>query len=394
MNELLSQIPVSSELQVAIGAIAIVLVTFVVAYVIRAVVFVAARRLAGHTKTDFDDRLLAASRKHIYYLTYLAGGFVLSNYLEKVADGRVSALFHYVDGVLFVLAVILLANLIVKIMSAALQWFGENVASKTDTTVDDEFLPLADRAVKVVAYVLAALIILDHFKVDVKGLITVLGVGSLAIALAAQETIANMIGGFVIMIDRPFRKGDRVRLDDGTVCVVHGIGIRSTKFWTFENTLIIVPNADLMKSTIHNITYPFPQVRVRVDVGVGYDSDMDHVKRVMLDEAAKHEVVLKDPEPSCFLLEFADSSLNMSLRCYVADVSDQFSVGSALREQVLSRFRKENIEIPFPQHVLTMATGEKTSEFPPKMVKETEVTTSSPTKPGGADDDAGDNGNE
>ena len=140
-----------------------------------------------------------------------------------------------------------------------------------------------------------------------------------------------------------------------------------------------------MKSTIHNITYPFPQVRVRVDVGVGYDSDIDLVKSVMLDEAVNHELVLKDPQPSCYLVEFADSSLNMSLRCHVADVKNQFGVTSALREQVLSRFRQENIEIPFPQRVLTMIDGESTQPPTPKAVKQTKLAPPAPrSKRGGA----------
>ncbi|MFH1686681.1 MAG: mechanosensitive ion channel domain-containing protein [bacterium] len=383
MQEIISKLPISPNLQAVVGVCSIVVLTFAAAWVVRAFVFVFAKQLAGQTETDLDDRLLKATRKHTFFLVYLMGAFALFNLLEGVAAGTALTAFRYVDGVLWTITVGLVASLLVRISSTVLRWFGENVASKTETTVDDEFLPLAERAVKVIVYILAVLIVLEHFDVDIKGLIAVLGIGSLAIALAAQETIANMIGGFVIMIDRPFRKGDRVRLDDGTVCVVHAIGIRSTKFWTFENTLIIVPNADLMKSTIHNITYPFPQVRVRVDVGVGYHSDMDHVKAVMLDEAAKHELVLKDPAPSWYLLEFGDSSLNVSLRCHVADVSDQFVVTAALREQILGRFRQENIEIPFPQRVLTMVDGQSTAPFAAKTAKPTQAVSSSKPKPDG-----------
>ncbi len=189
-----------------------------------------------------------------------------------------------------------------------------------------------------------------------------LGVGSLAIALAAQETIANMIGGFVIMIDRPFRAGDWLRMTDGTTCKVHQIGVRSTKFLTFENTLIIVPNAELMKSTVHNVTYPYPEIRVRIDVGVSYNSDMDQVKRVMLDEAQKNPMILNDPEPFFRFLEFGDSSLNVSMFCRVPQVLDQYKAGSDLRTQILKRFRQEGIEIPFPQRVITMVRDKQSDE--------------------------------
>ena len=94
------------------------------------------------------------------------------------------------------------------------------------------------------------------------------------------------------MTDRPFRIGDRLELSDGKVGDVYQIGLRSTKLMTFDNTLIIVPNRALMNSTIHNTTYPKPEVRVKVEVGVGYDSDIQQVKRAMLDEAEKHPKVL------------------------------------------------------------------------------------------------------
>ncbi len=357
MIDLLNRIPVSGELQTVIGLVAIVLATLLLAWLVRAVLFVLARRLAAQTKTDLDDRLLSTCRKPVYYLVYLVGLVALVNYLEEVSAGSFPVVFRYVDVALYAVGVVLVARLIVGLMAAALAWYGQSIAARTDTTVDDEFVPLIDRAVKVIIYVLSLLIILDHLNVDIKGLVAVLGVGSLAIALAAQETIANMIGGFVIMIDRPFRVGDRVRLGDGTICIVNQIGIRSSKFRTFDNTLVIIPNADLMKSTVHNLTYPQPKLRVQIDVGVGYDSDMALVRRVMLEEADLHPMVIDDPKPSFFFLEFGDSSLNVSMRCWVADVSQQFQTASELREQVLNRFRSEGIEIPFPQHVVTMVPG-------------------------------------
>ena len=357
ITKLLSYIPVTGALQTIIGAAAILLLTALAAWLIRSIVFGLTRRLTRQTRTTLDDDLLKAGRRPVHFLVYLIGGVSLFDFLEMRVGEGYEAVFRWIDGAMYVLMIFVIAYLLVKIATVALSWYGSAIASKTETTVDDEFIPLLDRAVKIIVYVLAILIVLDHFQVDIKGLIAVLGVGSLAIALAAQETIANMIGGFVIMIDRPFRQGDRVRLDDGTVCVVHAIGIRSTKFWTFDNTLIIVPNAELMKSTVHNITYPFPRVRVKINVGVSYDSDMGLVERAMLEEASKHPKVLDDPGPSFFFLEFGESSLDVTLRCHVEDLADQFRTASDLRFMVLDRFREEGIEIPFPQRVITMVGG-------------------------------------
>ena len=95
-------------------------------------------------------------------------------------------------------------------------------------------------------------------------------------------------------------------------------------------------------------------VRVVVDVGVGYNSDMKKVREVMLDEATKHPRVLQEPKPQLFFLSFGDSSLDVSLRCHVAQAEDHRQASSELRDQILNRFRTEGIEIPFPQRVVTM----------------------------------------
>ena len=357
MQSLIENIDVSQFWQTVIGAGLIIAITIASVWVLRMILYVVAHRLAARTKTTLDDQLIGITKRKICLLVYLTGFKFLTDHIGLAAGDYVGPrFFNVVSGVIFTLSVIVITQLIVAVLSTMILWFGKNLASKTETKVDDEFVPLIDRAIKVILYVLSMLIILEHFEVDITGLLTVLGVGSLAIALAAQETIANMIGGFVMMIDRPFRAGDRVRLTDGTVCIVHQIGVRSTKFRTFENTLIIVPNAELMKQTVHNLTYPRPEIRVRVDVGVSYNEDLDHVRAVMLEQAMSHPRVMQTPEPEFKFLNFGDSSLDVSLRCRVGDVADQFQVQCDLREMVLKRFRDENIEIPFPQRVVTSVT--------------------------------------
>jgi len=360
MQELLAQIPLAENLRLPAAIGAIIVLTFIAAWIVKTILWVIAHRIAKRTKTDLDDNLLKAARKYIYYLVYLVGLVFLFELLEQTSGEEWSQVFMYADKAIYVLAVFVIARMLAQVFAVGLTWYAENVAAKTESTVDDEFIPLLDRVFKIVVYVLALLISLDHFDVDIKALVAVLGVGSLAIALAAKDTVANMIGGFVIMIDRPFRIGDRVRLDDGTVCKVHSIGIRSTKFWTFDNTLIIVPNAELMSSTVHNITYPHPQVRVRVDIGVGYDSDIDQVRDIMLTAADEHEAVIEDPGPGFYILGFGDNAIDVTIRCYVEDVSQGFKTESEMRQMILEKFREANIEIPFPQRVVTMAETPET----------------------------------
>ncbi len=362
MQKFLSQIPVAEGWQQVIGMGIVILGTIIVAAIVRLVLWQVIGHFAKKTKSDLDDRLLAATRKHVYLLVYVFGATVLFNYIQSLyVDTMGEKVFEVIDGITYSVGVLIVAGLIIRIISTSLQWYGENVAARTESTVDDEIVPLLNRVARIVVFSLAALIVLDHFKIDVKGLIAVLGVGSLAIALAAQDTVANMIAGFVIMVDRPFRVGDRLRLADGTIVIVHQIGIRSTRLLTLQNSMVISPNSELTKREIHNLSYPSEDIQVKVSVGVAYGTDIAKVRAIILDEAAKHPKVLKTPPPSFSFDQFGTSSLDISLFCRVGHTSDQWAVGSEMRERILNRFRTEKIEIPFPQLVITKSDSDSAS---------------------------------
>jgi small-conductance mechanosensitive channel len=151
--------------------------------------------------------------------------------------------------------IIIIAFICQRIVGAVSIWYGENIASKTETHLDDELIPLIRRTLKVLIWVLALLVILPFYGVNISALITTLGVSSLAIALAAQDTIANIISGFMIMVDRPFRRGDKIKLPSGEEVEVLEIGVRRSKFLSQDKAIIIVPNTDMSKSKIVNYTY-------------------------------------------------------------------------------------------------------------------------------------------
>lgn len=142
-----------------------------------------------------------------------------------------------------------------RIIEGALSWYKENIASKTTTRLDDELIPFLRRLAKTAIWVIALLVILPFYGVNINALIATLGVGSLAIALAAQDTIANIISGFMIMVDKPFRQDDKIKLPSGELVKVLDIGVRRSKFLSEDKAIIIVPNLELSKSKIVNYTY-------------------------------------------------------------------------------------------------------------------------------------------
>ena len=152
----------------------------------------------------------------------------------------------------FILAVCFIVQ---RIAGAILEWYKANIAVKTRTRLDDRLVPIFRRTVKVFIWVIGILSILPFYGVNISALIATLGVGSLAIALAAQDTIANIIAGFLIMGDAPFTEGDKIKIPSGEIVEVLDIGVRRSKFLSEDKAIIIVPNLDLSKSKIVNYTY-------------------------------------------------------------------------------------------------------------------------------------------
>ena len=155
----------------------------------------------------------------------------------------------------FALGLIITVYWLQRAAGAFFDWYRQNVASRTKTTLDEQFVPLSAKLTDVILWVTALIILLSRFGININALIATLGVGSLAIALAAQDTIANLIAGFLIMVDRPFKIGDRIKLPTGEMVEVLEIGTRRSKFLSEDKAIIIVPNLDLSKKKIVNYTY-------------------------------------------------------------------------------------------------------------------------------------------
>ena len=206
--------------------------------------------------------------------------------------------------------------------------------------------------------ILAIVIVLENLGISLTAVWTTLGVGSVAVALALQETLSNLFAGLYLLADRPISPGDYIKLDSGQEGYVMRIGWRSTAMRTQSNNLLFVPNSTMAKAIIINYSLPELQVSVTVPVRVSYGSDPSRVEKVLMDitrEAAQEGLggLLLDPPPSvCLSPGFGDSSLDFSLNLNVRRFEDQVPVQSELRKRILARFAKEGIAIPFPARTI------------------------------------------
>ncbi len=314
------------------------------------------KRIISMTNTEIDDEIVSIISSRIVGLSAITGFALGIAQLRKgVAAQHTSflAFLDYADMVIYVTAVVLVAALLVRIARAVTVYAVRRVADHHQhSELNKTITPLLNRVVTFLIVAVTAIVVFEHFGYSVTSLLTILGAGSLALGLAAQDTLSNMISGFIIMLDRPFRVGDRVKLPSGETGDVYEIGLRSTKILDFDNNVLIVPNNELVKTRIINFGYPHDEIRVVVDVGVSYGADVEVVKSILVRLAKEHPVVLPEPAPEAFLMNFGESALQFRLVCRVASFQEQFIVAEQLRVQTYNTFRQNGIDIPFPQRVV------------------------------------------
>jgi len=212
----------------------------------------------------------------------------------------------------------------------------------------------ASLVVRALFALLAIIIVLDNLGISLTAVWTTLGVGSVAVALALQDTLGNFFAGLYLLADRPVNLGDYIKLDSGQEGFVVRVGWRSTALRMTSNNFVIVPNSTLAKAVITNYSLPEPRMSYGLLVRVSYGTDPARVENILLEvarEAAREglEGLVAFPKPSLRLIPgFGESSLDFSLNVHVRQFTDQFLVQSELRKRVLKRFAEEGIEMPFP----------------------------------------------
>jgi MscS family membrane protein len=180
-------------------------------------------------------------------------------------------------------------------------------------------------------------------------LITGLGIGGLAVALAGREALSNVIGTIMIILDRPFKLGDYIVLGEGERGEVAEVGLRSTRIRTRDDILISIPNSVIANAKMINESAPVSMSRIRIKVGVAYDSELETVEQILLSIAEQNKAVVPDPAPRIRFRSFGDSALELELLCWIHLPAGKGRTIHQLNWAIKEEFQKQGIEIPFPQ---------------------------------------------
>jgi MscS family membrane protein len=335
-----------------LGALLILALFWLLSHLVVMVLNKWGRRLTAFTSTDLDDRVL---QQVIPYVSRLF--VVLGVYLAIRSLPLHEKLIMIASGVIYIVLVVIVCNLIYHLFGDLLKWYAAGQEDTAGAAMSRQMLPVAEKIVSLFLMGAALIVVLKHFNYDIFSLVTALGIGSLAIGMAAKDTLAHMISGFTIMMDRPFRIGDRIQLIGGQVGDVEDIGLRSTKLKTMDNQLLIIPNSDLCNTMLTNQAFPNSRAKGRINIGVGYGSDVDLVKTLLVATAGEVVDVLADPPPEAYFVNFGDSALNMSLFFWVEEYSTLFATTDKINTLILKRFSENSIEIPFPIRTVKMQKG-------------------------------------
>lgn len=296
-------------------------------------------------KVTFDRVFITAARRPLGFFL-LATGVVAA---ARVLMYQSPQLMNIISNAYIIIFAALLIWFIFRLTDVVAQMLLRS-AQRTKTLIDDQVIPILRKTMKILATMIVILWMFSTLGYDITALVAGLGIGGLAVALGLQDTLANLFGSLFIMLDHPFRVGDRIVVDnvDG---VVEQLGLRSTRIRTLSKTLVCIPNKTIANSTIDNITL-MPMRRVVQTVGLTYETKADQMEAVLED---MREIIANDEDidqtfTAVSFTDFGASSLDI-LVIYFTKTSD-FLKFSSVKERINLAFmraiRARGLSIAFP----------------------------------------------
>ena len=325
-----------------VAPLLVLVATLVLGKGTKSLLFRGLRRWQEHTVSPAAG-ILTKALDRPFMIWVLILGLHLASQSSELSD-RATARIAGVLLALWILSLIVMSS---RVVGDLIKHYGSEIPGALPVTT------LTQTLAQLAVVVLGLLVLLNSLGYSVTPILTALGVGGLAVALALQDTLSNLFAGFYVAVAGQIRLGDYIKLNTGEEGFVTDITWRSTTIRSLANNMIIIPNAKLAQAIVTNYHLPEKRLSTDVQVSVSYGSDVEKVERVLLEvgREAAHAVpgLLAEPAPEVRMDPgFGESSLAFKLGCHVAGYADQFLVRHELRKRILKRFEQEGIEIPFP----------------------------------------------
>jgi small-conductance mechanosensitive channel len=309
---------------------------------------------AEETDTKWDDIIIAALGIPVQITIVVISVYAAVTWFDILPENAKFLLNPaYVTSFYIIISAWIISSLLHDIIAT----YGRILAGTSETDLDDRLIDLLELVVRYVIWFAAIMAVLKVFNIDITPFLAGAGIAGIAVALAAQDFISNFFGGAVIKVDKPFKVGDRVKIEDYYGDVL-SVGTRSTRIRTLDNQVVTLPNNKITTNVIVNYSEPDESLRITIPVTAAYGTDPRRVKTILLeiarDTIRNTSYLLEEPAPVVFFSEFGESSLNFILRVWMKKYNVPDEVKDAINIRITERFAQEGIEIPFPQMEIRM----------------------------------------
>ena len=348
-----------------IEALVIVGIGILVILAFRKIIFPIMMRLARITQFDLNGRLIGSIKLPLTLGMVILGGYLAITIPFSLSSDQLETVNHIIGVLGVALGVITVA----LITSTAFSWYIEIVAPRTQSTLDEQLMPLLRRMFVGTIYALGGLIILDQMNISISPLIAGLGLGGLAVALAIQPTLANVFAGTYVLAEGVIKPGDYIELEGGeTGGSVIDVGWRSTRIRTWTNNLVVVPNSRFAETIITNYAEPHSGVNVAIYCGVSYETNLTRLEQVcqeVMDKVIRESSHANEKWGGFFgLKSFDDSNITFWLYVQATNRLSSFSLKTTLMQNLHDRLNNEGIIINYPVRTLQWAPSTDASVLP------------------------------
>ena len=327
-------------------AVGILILSFIVVKMLYWIFSNVIRRLTSKTKTNLDDVLIDKLEKPLTYLVLILGYWISIHYLVFKEEVEL-----VLENAAYFLLVIDFTAILSRIVDALITEIIMPISEKSDSSFDNQLIPVIQKGVRSIIWILGIIIGLDNIGFDITAMIAGLGIGGLALALAAQDSVKNIFAGIMIFLDKPFRIKDRIQVD-GFDGIVEEVGLRSTRLRTLEGRIVTIPNSRFTDNSVTNVTSQ-PTLKVKLNLGLIYDTDEVQMQKAIdiLEDIVKNQEAITDDYAAGFN-GFGDFSLNILFIYYVKPDSHWLDTQTLVNKEILRRFNKEGLEFAFPTQTI------------------------------------------
>jgi len=327
-----------------LSAAIIFLIVVSAGFLLRSILVRWIRRWAAATETKIDDIIIGAIDKPIIVWFVLGGLYAAIPYLNLAPQLSTTA-----ERAALLALILSVAWALANIAGGIIRFYGSKIGAGLQVS------SLGQLLAKVAILSIGIAIALAELGIEVTPIIASLGIGALAIALALQDTLANIFSGFYVLAEKSVRVGDFVRIEGVGEGRILDIGWRSTRILTLPNNLVVIPNKKLAESIVTNYDLPYPATNLDITVSVSYSEDPDRVEAILRDELARAAAELSGLDRSFEpLIRFSmgEYALNFTVIYRSVSISERGRLQHELAKRIFKRLQSEGVEIPFPARTI------------------------------------------